>query len=525
MAKDKMNFVDRAVAWVAPIAGIRRMQARKHLEKFQYEAARFNRERRQATAQTDNRNGSQYERDRVQIMRNARDLEENHPIVGSLHTKYSLNVAPVSYQAQTGDKTLDKDIEDAWREDISVNCDLLERYSFYELASFAVSGTIRDGDHGWIYVRDGVASDMKDGDKIKLPLKIKAIEADLIGNPNMTATSANFISGLVLDEVGRIISYEIYKREIGTSAYMKDMDVAPMNFVHFMDNLRVVDYRGYSKLASGENTLRDLKETLDALRMAAKKHASITSFITGSQGAEIGVGEFDPYRDTAQTQGGPRYYENSVPGKNYYLNEGEAATFPDSPVPSTQTQYLIDYLSQLVSFCYNLPVSFSLDATKLGGVSMRLESMQALAEFKRARGRFSPRFTKAKNALLLDYRARPNSPFAKVDPKMLVRGTWGFVQHPTPDIGKEASALQTRLNLNQADPLAELMDQGLDPETTAYNICKWQKIQEDAAATVGVDYERAFTPAKPSEIADIKSSEADQVKAQAEVDKAKQKPE
>jgi capsid protein len=498
MREFKPTVLDRAIAWASPKAAWSRMQHRQALTLFGFDGARVGRERKPAPT-NQNPNDSRIEQDRIKLMWEARNLQDNFPVVSCLNRKYAQYVAPNSYQAQTGDEELNDKIEAYLNEEFFPNCDFYGRFHFFELCQFAISGTKVDGDHGWAIVRDGAEDGMKDEEKVKLPIKFCAVEGDLLGNALSANPKPDNVGGVKLDKSGRPFEYEIYKRPPGEARYVLDRTVLATDFIHFLDPLRVVGYRGISHLA----------------RMMLKKHASISAFIKNSQGAIPGAGELDPFVMTGD-DGRSMTAQNMLIGSTIYGNQGEELQTVESHMPSGENQYLIDLLIKFVAMCYNLPVSFAVDAVKLGGVSMRLESQQALAEFIRARFVFCRRFDRAKNIGILDGLAKGR--FGKVDPQTAMKGRWGYVAHPTPDIANEARATTMLLDANVEDPLAVIESSGQDPQTVVTNKARFAKMKKEAAEANDVTVAEAFAPATSSGVADIQKAKAETIKADSLVD-------
>jgi hypothetical protein len=489
----KPNFLDRAVSFVSPIAGAKRLIARKALHEFRYDGAKFTRSRPMVPT-NQSPNDSRQQRDRYQIIWEAREMADNFPLIGSLNRKYAQNVAPNGYQATTGDKGLDKVVEQYLNEVFFKNVDFYGRYNFYQKAQFAVIGANLDGDYGWALVRD------------EDRLKIQSVEADLIGNPNETNVTQELVGGIHLDEFGRILSYEVWRRENASSLFIFEKNVEKENFIHFIDPLQGNEYRGFSRIAPAIPTVKDLKETLDALRMAAKKHASITLIFTGSNGAQTGAGEYDPFIQAGQ-DGRSAYYERTEPGKNYYLNDKEDAKSFESHQPSGETQYLIEYLTDLIIQCYGLPRSYAIDASKVGGVSARLEKEMASIEFRRARAVYEPGFTKVKNLGLLEGVTKGHfGPVKASVLEVITKGRWTYMATPQPDIGKEATAMATLLGKNIISPIAAIIEQEGDPETVIDDYAKIAAMKKEAAEKYGVTEQEAFAPATSAPVSDVQEA-------------------
>jgi hypothetical protein len=145
---------------------------------------------------------------------------------------------------------------------------------------------------------------------------------------------------------------------------------------------------------------------------------------------------------------------------------------------------------KLTCMSYNLPYSFGLDATQLGGVSSRLESEQAKAEFTRGQRVLEPLAHRMKNAALIDAISKGIFPVSTTN--KITRGRWSYRPHPQPDIGKESSS---NINLFQSgllNPMSYWSEDAQDPEKVADDMVRWAKIKRDKATAAGFSVEEVF---------------------------------
>ena len=127
---------------------------------------------------------------------------------------------------------------------------------------------------------------------------------------------------------------------------------------------------------------------------------------------------------------------------------------------------------------------------KLGGVSSRLESELAKAEFERRQRGLQPHADRIKNAYLFDAIAKgifPASTYRKI-----TRGRWGYRSHPQPDIGREASAAVSMWQSGLLNPIKHWVDGGEDPENVATDMARWAQIKQSAAASVNLPIVNVF---------------------------------
>jgi len=169
-----------------------------------------------------------------------------------------------------------------------------------------------------------------------------------------------------------------------------------------MGVMRIDMYRGVSVLSTAVQNLRDIYEMVDFVKGKAKLASALTVF-TNSNGATVGSGAFDPYGTTVDQSGGASALQQDIAfGQINHLAAGADIKFPTSNSPSSEEQALITLLLKFVAMSYGLPYSFALDASTLGGVSSRLESEMAKAEFERGQRVLSPHAHRIKNTFLID---------------------------------------------------------------------------------------------------------------------------
>ncbi len=484
----KLSLFDKALGAVAPSFAMRRLAGKMALHQFAFDAARSSNRRGQAPANI-NPNDFQKQRDRLQLMREAEDIENNFAPAKTLNRKYSMYVAPVGYDSQTGDSGLDADVE-AYLNDVWFpHCDVTERYDFFAMMQFGVIGKNRGGDYGWAFMRPGIEEGMSPEDIVNLPLKIQAVEPDRIGGIYQNVVSENYIAGVILGQYGEPVAYRVFRRHTAVGQYVDPVDVPADQFVHYTDPMRLDMYRGVSMLDTASMPLRDLYEWFEFLKGKAKLAASMTVF-TNSSGVIQGAGAMDPYASNSFLNGQSGLQQDINVGQINHLPAGAAIEFPDTNTPGGESQYLILQLLKMCAMSYNLPYSFALDATEMGGVSSRLESEQARAEFERGQKVLTPKAHRIKNAALIDAIAKGIFP-AKVSAK-IIKGRFGFRAHPQPDIGKEAQASVSLYQNGLLNPLSYWRDQAQDAETVARDMSRWTSIKKKAAAEFGNTVEEVF---------------------------------
>ena len=496
MAPDfKPGIFDNLLCSVAPGMGIKRLAARRILHAFRYDGAKSDHKRGQAP-QNMSPNSFDVQRDRLQLMREAEDMERNFAPAKMLNRKFAMYVTPQSYHAATGDQVLDKEIEEYLEEEAFPNCDITGRYGFFQMLEFGVMGCNRGGDYGWAFQRPGAYEGIKEEELLKLPLKIQAVEPDRIGGIYQNVVSNDYVSGLNIGEHGQIDSFRVFHRTMTTNTYDNPIDVPASDFVHLTDPMRIDQYRGVSILATAIQNLRDIYEGIDFAKGKMKLASALTVF-SNSNGAVTGSGAMDPYSTNLFETDSSGLQQDINFGQINHLPDGADIKFPSSSSPSSEEQWLITQLLKFVAMSYDLPYSFALDASALGGVSSRLESEMAKATFERFQKVLCPHANRMKNAFLYDAIAKGVFPASKFG--VIHKGRWGYRRHPQPDLGKEASAAVNLYEHGLLDPMQHWIENSQDPEDVAASMGRWALIKKGVSDKTGIEVADIFGsgPSKP----------------------------
>jgi len=360
-------------------------------------------------------------RERLSLIRAARDLADNFPPVRSLLLKFATYVSGrIAYQARTGDHEVDTKIEKYWQKWCN-ECDFLGRHNFTTLLQLAVTAMLRDGDCGFIIVRDGE------------DLKLQSVEADRIGSPYDRTDTDKYIGGINVDEYGRPVSYTIFTRTINNQ-YISPTDIPAKEFIHLFDAARLDEYRGRSAFATALNATRDLQEAIKA-EVQAIKYASYQSGVITTESGAADAGDYFA-RGNSNDQGQVARLQSLDPGTVNYLGSGEKMEMFKSDRPTGAFGEFIRLIQAHICMAVGLPYGFAFDADKSGPMA-RMEAAMAERTFLRWRGLLEGKFLdRIKNIILLDAAARGLIP----DSEYLLDGRWCWPAKVSIDYGREANA-------------------------------------------------------------------------------------
>ena len=285
----------------------------------------------------------------------------------------------------------------------------------------AVTAILRDGDCGFIIVRDGE------------DLKLQSVEADRIGSPYDRTDTDKYIGGINVDDYGRPVSYTIFTRTINNQ-YISPTDIPAKEFIHLFDAARLDEYRGRSAFATALNATRDLQEAIKA-EVQAIKYASYQSGVITTESGAADAGDYFA-RGNSNDQGQVARLQSLDPGTVNYLGSGEKMEMFKSDRPTGAFGEFIRLIQAHICMAVGLPYGFAFDADKSGPMA-RMEAAMAERTFLRWRGLLEGKFLdRIKNIILLDAASRGLIP----DSEFLLDGRWCWPAKVSIDYGREASA-------------------------------------------------------------------------------------
>lgn len=416
------DFITKALAIVSPERAMKRMVGQQRLRNFGRFDSALDSTKRGISRNISGAEDTSGTAERYKLIRAARDLADNFPPVRSLLLKFATYVAGrLHYQARTGNRELDTEVERYWARWCR-ECDFLRRHDFISLLQLAVMAMLRDGDCGFIIVRDNGA------------LRLQSVEADRIGSPyDRLIDSDKYIGGLNLDDFGRITSYRVFVRTINNQ-YLSPTDIPSNEFIHLFDATRLDEYRGRSAFASSLNATRDLQEAIKAEIQAIK----FASYQTGVIVNESGSADASDYFATSQQNDFQQTekLQNIDPGVINYLAPGEKMEMFKNDRPGGAFGEFVRLVQAHICMSVGLPYGFAFDADKTGPMA-RLEAAMAERTFSRWRGLLESQFlNRIKNIVLID---AANQGLLEDSPS-LTDGRWCWPAKVSIDYGREANA-------------------------------------------------------------------------------------
>lgn len=291
------TWLDRAIATVAPVWGVRRMQARGMMSAIAgvHEATRRTRQRRIAP---DGGSGNAIVGSDAATLRNqARHLERDLDVArGALNTLVQnivgtgIDVEPAPRQpGQPVDEDLAGQLDELfanWWERPEVTF----RHDAGGMQRLLCRSWLRDGESLFQHVQ-GTGRGLQHGTVV--PYSVEMIEADLLPL-DMHDSARGIVQGIEVNAWNRPVAYHLYKTH-PANIYGTQLPETKRVSADRVEHLSMVDrigqLRGLSVFASAMNRLEDIKDYEDSERIAAKVAASLTAFIRKGQPAEYGMGD------------------------------------------------------------------------------------------------------------------------------------------------------------------------------------------------------------------------------------------
>lgn len=433
-----LPWYERAIQAVAPSWGFKRLQARVERHLFEYQAAQT--DRLFAPAQFSPPSESvRTTRDRIVMMYEARDLVENFESAKTALGKFASFTVPTEWSPNTGDEKYDGLLAEWFHEEWCKQCDFTGRHSFRTLLELAVQMQPVDGDNGFI------ERSTDDG------LRLQLTPADLIGNPNRIVNSATYFSGISVNDHGAPVFYDIWKRN-NEGVYTDHEEISARFFRHYFNPFRVDQYRGITEFHSVIRTMRMMKETLEAERVAQRHKSQHAAIVFNERGQAPVRQAFQAQPPVTMPNGEPQLQEYSGVGTVLYLSRGDKVeTMPARPGEGFMD--FMGYGDHLIARGLDIPYGVLFGTSGFKGPNVRAEFAQADRVFDRRRGTLtSQAASPIKDDAIIDAIARGRLPMPKAKTgedivatlMRATRGEWRFPPKPSIDAGRDSTA-----NLNE----------------------------------------------------------------------------
>lgn len=316
-----MTWLDRAIGWMSPQSGLKRVRARAALQLMRaYEGASVG--RRTTNWRTTGASANAEIATALPRMRaRSRDLVRNNPYARRAISALVGNAVGVGITLGIQNAQAAK----AWKLWVA-EADFYGDHDFFGLQAMGARSAFESGDCLIVRVRTTAAKAGRSG----VPLRIKILEGDFL-DTTKTGPQSNgnyVIAGVEVDSEGRRVAYHIYTVHPGETATfdlkMTSVRVLAEDVIYHYEKERPGQLIGVPRLAASIMRLRDVDEYQEALLVKKKIEACFAAFVSSPDDTR-------PLTATVQTEtsadGTARRVEKLSPGTIIYGKEGEEVTF------------------------------------------------------------------------------------------------------------------------------------------------------------------------------------------------------
>lgn len=319
------NWIDRTIAYLWPMAGLRRAQARRAFSFYTgHESAKPSRSRR--FSRNTQSGESLAQTDAVAIRNQARQLERDMDIArGALDKLVDFTIGS-GINVEPQPKRRDGSIHEEFAQILAARYaewskwpEVTWTHNRGAMERLAARTLYRDGEvFGQLIT--GPRADQAYGSPINVA--IECLEPDLLPYDDLFGESGRIRQGIERNLWGRPVRYHFYKQHPGDDRYgiVFDTKAVPAERVLHVRNVdRFGQLRGISLFASVAPRLQDTLEYETDERMAAKMAASMVMKITrgdASMWGEFGNKTWDPEKPPLWRMDGGIIYTNTSPGED-----------------------------------------------------------------------------------------------------------------------------------------------------------------------------------------------------------------
>lgn len=310
-----MNWIDKAIGYMWPGAGLRRVQARARMELLMgYAGAKTG--RREAgwiTAGTSA--NAEIAPAAPKLRERAHDLTRNTPFAKRAVREWRSKVVGTGITPRADEKAMA-----IWR-DWEKGCSAEGLPNFAAILRQVVGARFESGE---VFLRKRIRT-REDG--LKIPMQLQVLEADFLDTSKVSALSnaGGYIEyGIEFDAIGRRVAYHMFSQHPGDpvrnnarKGSLESKAIPASEVIHYFDAERPGQNRGVSELAAVMTTMRDLDDWEDAELVRKKTESCLAAFITAPEDVALGA---------RSTDAAGHVVEQFEPGMIARLKPGEEAT-------------------------------------------------------------------------------------------------------------------------------------------------------------------------------------------------------
>jgi lambda family phage portal protein len=341
---ETMNFIDKAICYVAPVWGFKRQAYRQALEEQRrnYDAAR-----RDRLGAGWNPTTSPFPEDidrpsRQSMRARARDLERNSDmcrgVIGAIERNVigsGISPQPMIQTPRGRDMWKWNDrIKELWKEwTRAEHCDVSGTLTFYELERMCVTRRVVDGE---------VLVALSLDPSARFPLKIQLVETDLLAEEVLNHNGNNVYGGVEVNSFMRPLAYHV--RPDPAKPDKIRVDAGRMRLLFYKS--RPLQVRGVTEFASVMERVRDISEYISAELTAARVAACLAGFVVTEVPKSVSIGR--PGASVEKKDGSPVAVESIESGTMNYLQPGEDVRFTQPGRPNLNAGAFVNLIQRLI---------------------------------------------------------------------------------------------------------------------------------------------------------------------------------
>ena len=460
----KANILDRAIGWIAPTVGVKRLRSRMAIEAARsYEAAGKGRHRdpwysRGSSADAEISKAGPALRD------NMRDLTRNSPYAANAIHNLVTHAVGSGIVPRAKDARVNKLFAE-WAK----KCDADGHLDFYGIQALAVRGMLESGD-GLVRRRRRRAED-----GLAAPLQLQVLESDHIDTAKNGAYGGlDVLEGIGRDALGRPSEYWLYRQHPGSPrGFLQESVAVPVSdLAHCFEKSRT-QLRGTPWGVSAITHIRDLAEYEAAEGLRKKLEACVVGVVTGG---EIGDGVSGVALDEGESAGvynsDGEIVERFEPGAFYHARGGRDIKFTQ---PAASGGYDAYKIAKLHDIAAGFRVPYSLLSGNLSKVNYSSGKL-GLETYKRTIEELQ---WKIIIPMLLepmwDWFCEAAFMAGKIKQRY-VPVDWSPPRFPSADEAKDVAARVAAMRAGLLNPLTAIAETGYTPDEVIAGYVEWNKL-------------------------------------------------
>ncbi|WP_346839818.1 phage portal protein [Microbulbifer sp. SAOS-129_SWC] len=470
-----MNPLDSIIGYFSPVAGLRRLQARRALHVVAgYEATKPSRLRKNPG---DNRSGDLVVEGDVEALRGmARHLEQNHDFAfGILTTLVNNVVGPRGIAVEFQPKTWAGEIHDGFASQMNTafkewgrRPECTRQFSWAKTQRLLCNTWLRDGETLLRHL-EGKVPGLNHGTEV--PYSIECFEPDFLP-VDYNDPGQRIVQGVEKSAWGEARGYWLYDEHPGASLNwrMRRRRHDAANIEHLKFVRRLHQTRGVSIFAAVMNRLNDIKDYEENERVAAKIASAMVGFIQ--------KGSPDAYdADESYDADGRRMLDIRAGAIYDDLKPGETVGTIQSNRPSGLLTPFLETMHRMAAA--GTMASFSSISKNYNGTysAQRQELVEQWANYEALSLEFCEEVVEpvvrrwVQMAVLAGVLKVPSD----VDPSTLLNLDFITPVMPWIDPGREANSDETLMENLVASPQQTIRRRGKNPEDIIQQIASWQR--------------------------------------------------